>query len=443
MRVFLCWSGTSNVVALLLKEWIEHVAGGAVDAFISHQISGGENWLTTIRKELESARGAILCLNPQNVASTWMHFEAGAIASAVGNRVYPYLINLATRDLAGPLQAYQATTADVPGTVKLVGDVVGWADQTDPRLAGWQARLTALQPRIEERLASLDVTRVAEVIPSFDRLFGRLTFEEPLDECQNQNWLQRLIGVGETLNQLEGAREKVVASIPWYTLRWFDDLIIELKRYAGSMQSLVAETHYPTLDGIKYAVPKEILLPSERARKRILDIAEELRSPPRAPILPDAAEYYSMRDAERQRRLIIQAENTLRNGGIDLGFGRADRLRQSDWSFDRIVYYRAWEVLGPPPDSGDNLLLSLQQYAEKPLRSARGTDWLCTSYALWAAHYALDKAAATISDQAKGQLHWALQQIENSLQSCDSPAEAREVQDALEQVRKSPNFAKN
>lgn len=124
-RVFISWSGVrSRVMATLLSDWLQDVLQ-VVDPFMSDtDIAAGDVWFDEIGANLASSRFAIICVTPENVDSTWLHFEAGAIGMSrdEGGRssVTPYLLGLATTDLAPPLSLYQAVAADRDGTLRLV-----------------------------------------------------------------------------------------------------------------------------------------------------------------------------------------------------------------------------------------------------------------------------------------------------------------------------------
>jgi hypothetical protein len=63
-----------------------------------------------ISKELEASDFGILCLTPENVASPWMLFEAGALSKKLDlARVAPLLVGLEPADVSGPLSQLQLT----------------------------------------------------------------------------------------------------------------------------------------------------------------------------------------------------------------------------------------------------------------------------------------------------------------------------------------------
>lgn len=72
----------------------------------------------------------VLCLTPENLQSSWMSFEAGALSKAVSaSRVIPYLLGFEPRELEGPLAQFQAVRADQDGTFRLVSTLHNVGDQ--------------------------------------------------------------------------------------------------------------------------------------------------------------------------------------------------------------------------------------------------------------------------------------------------------------------------
>src|SRR5229473_2295304 len=118
MDVFISWSGKrSQRVADALHRYLPQMIN-AVDPWLSStDIEAGARWGADIAAKLEKSTVGILCLTPGNLESTWLHFEAGALAKTLENTfVCPYLFDLKPSDVKGPLAQFQAMTADEPGT---------------------------------------------------------------------------------------------------------------------------------------------------------------------------------------------------------------------------------------------------------------------------------------------------------------------------------------
>lgn len=120
--VFISWSGDkSKAVAGALRGWLPLVIQSAEPWMSAADISKGSRWEQDIAAKLEEASVGIVCLTPQNLASTWLHFEVGALSKKVGKaRVCPYLLGLQPEDVDQPLGMFQMTVADEPQTFHLV-----------------------------------------------------------------------------------------------------------------------------------------------------------------------------------------------------------------------------------------------------------------------------------------------------------------------------------
>ncbi len=120
-RVFIMWSGDrSQRVANALHAFLRVVVQGP-KYFISTGMNKGELWDNVISGELEATNIGVATLLPENIKSTWMHFEAGAVSKATAvAKVFPYLVGVSEAELAGPLSRFQATAADEGGTRDLV-----------------------------------------------------------------------------------------------------------------------------------------------------------------------------------------------------------------------------------------------------------------------------------------------------------------------------------
>ncbi|MFE4592652.1 TIR domain-containing protein [Streptomyces laurentii] len=126
MKVFLSWSGDrSRRVAETLKHWLPDVIQ-EIDPWVSSQdIAKGGRGIDEITHELATTDFGIICVTPENQASTWINFEAGSLAKEFETaHVAPFLIDMKIAELTGPLSKFQATVGDNRGDVrKLIGDL--------------------------------------------------------------------------------------------------------------------------------------------------------------------------------------------------------------------------------------------------------------------------------------------------------------------------------
>jgi len=161
MQVFISWSGErSQKLALRLEEWLKNVIQG-LEVFISSDIPVGRRWFDDIATELAKSDFCIACLTPENFRSSWMLFEAGAIAVKVGRGfACAYLLDMRVEDLERhPLSHFQMALANRTGTWKLVKSINGALPE--PRLD--EGRLK----KAFDRWWS-DLAEVLEALPNLD-----------------------------------------------------------------------------------------------------------------------------------------------------------------------------------------------------------------------------------------------------------------------------------
>lgn len=122
MKVFISWSGHKSFkVAKILKEWIPCVIPYIEPYLSSEDIDKGTRWSTDIATELEAADFGILCVTKDNLNSTWLNFEAGALSKAIEkSRVCPFLFDLRPSDISNsPILQFQMTNIDRDDIFKL------------------------------------------------------------------------------------------------------------------------------------------------------------------------------------------------------------------------------------------------------------------------------------------------------------------------------------
>src|SRR6185503_988299 len=123
MKIFLSWSGLrSRAVAEALNEWLRRVIH-ALKPFYSREIEKGAKWSHEIDSALEGIRFGIVCLTPENLNSTWIHFEAGALSKTKDALIWTLLHGLAAPDVPQPLGKFQHTIAEKPKVLRLVKSI--------------------------------------------------------------------------------------------------------------------------------------------------------------------------------------------------------------------------------------------------------------------------------------------------------------------------------
>ncbi|WP_436978992.1 TIR domain-containing protein [Streptomyces sp. enrichment culture] len=126
IKIFLSWSGErSQKTAKILWTWLPDVLQYINPWLSTLDISAGRRGVREITDELSETSFGIICVTPENQASTWINFEAGALSKQVeGSYVVPFLISMKTTDLISPLSQFQAVIGDNKDDVqKLLFDI--------------------------------------------------------------------------------------------------------------------------------------------------------------------------------------------------------------------------------------------------------------------------------------------------------------------------------
>ena len=121
-KVFISWSGhISKQVALALRDWLQDVIQDLEPWMSDRDINSGDRWLSEIGKKLSDTHFGIVCLTAHNLEKPWVLFEAGALAKSLEKgRLCPYLFEVESTELKGPLSMFQSVNADKTGTEKLI-----------------------------------------------------------------------------------------------------------------------------------------------------------------------------------------------------------------------------------------------------------------------------------------------------------------------------------
>ena len=110
MKLFISWSGEfSKRVAERLSIWIPTIIQSVEVFYSPNDIAKGENWGKRLDIALSDCGFGIICLTPENVAAPWIHFEAGALSTALNARISTVMLEVSPSNLKGPLTRYQNT----------------------------------------------------------------------------------------------------------------------------------------------------------------------------------------------------------------------------------------------------------------------------------------------------------------------------------------------
>lgn len=192
MKVFISWSGTkSQEVAKILKQWIPCVIQSVDPYFSSADIDKGARWSTDIAKELKDASFGILCVTKENLSSSWLNFEAGALSKSIEqSKVCPFLIDLKPSEINNsPILQFQMASSSKDDVWKLFTSIN--SNLGDMRLNEdvLCRSFETFWPKIDEALKS--VSSIAEVTghTKDDKIDTQAPIEEILELVRYQHKL--------------------------------------------------------------------------------------------------------------------------------------------------------------------------------------------------------------------------------------------------------------
>jgi hypothetical protein len=246
-------------------------------AVLSTEFQKGEEWFQLLRRGLDNARTGIVFLTPENADAPWIHFEAGALATAVGNRhsLFTYVYVFDPGSLTGPLSAYQSTVATKEDTHRLVLNLCGVLERELPDEVAYGAWWV----KLEEVLDNIRAPAIVELVSGFVELFERKTFNEPLPDCTNQRGLERFAAARAAHPALTAASRRVDDLGRPGGRQLYRELIAAVDGYAMAMSGfLVDEKHFEFEKNGKLDAPKGAITACELGRKRVNDPVAKLVS---------------------------------------------------------------------------------------------------------------------------------------------------------------------
>jgi hypothetical protein len=125
-KIFISWSGElSQKLAETIKDWLPQVINNS-DPFVSSEsIKKGDRWLQIIFETLEESNFGLVCLTKENLDSTWLMFESGAIAKNLSDSKVSCILfdGLNQGDVSRPLSFFQNTNFEKEDFKKLINSI--------------------------------------------------------------------------------------------------------------------------------------------------------------------------------------------------------------------------------------------------------------------------------------------------------------------------------
>lgn len=232
-NVFISWSGaTSRSVAAIMHDWLP-TAIHAADPFMSQEdIEAGARSLSEIATMLSTIRIGLICVTADNQLSTWLNYEAGALAKTVDDdtRVIPLAFDIGRGQIRNPIGQFQAKQFNEDDLKNVVRTINRALDQplTEPRLdAAFDLSWPTLNTRIEKlRTENSQQTFVEEESRSIADMLEELitaSREHSASQCFNEainyyNTNQSANRMDNPTRSYRHSNETVIRDIPSW---WF------------------------------------------------------------------------------------------------------------------------------------------------------------------------------------------------------------------------------
>lgn len=164
MKIFISWSGElSKNIAEIFRQWIPGVIQAAKPYYSPDDITKGTRWSSEISKELDASKIGIICLTKDNLESSWIMFEAGALSKNIEkSKVVPLLFGIEPSDIQGPLVQFQAakfSKSEMKKVVKMINSELGETalapDVIDSVFEMWWPKLESQIKEAEEKAKSV------------------------------------------------------------------------------------------------------------------------------------------------------------------------------------------------------------------------------------------------------------------------------------------------
>lgn len=452
-EIFISWSKERSLaLAKALRELMSQVLSDPASApagplgpgshvvTLSEDLPKGGSWFDNLAGLLENARAGVICVTPENVASPWLLFEAGALIRCdVEVALFPVLLDLPPAAMEGPLALVQATVIERdPAALKresfnLLTRVVHHVNQFR-QAPNWVAvqppspdDLTAPDPWDDFATAVLQIppASVVSIFDRFPRLFERKTFQEPFQDCADQRWLDRYAGARSARDEMERHKERIAAALPPGAELAYDRLSAAVDSYAMAIGGqLIEEREFGRDHEGRLTDAEGRLAVCERRRQAILAAYLRLRDP-LPPVFDDARVYEELTDLEERKiRLIHPLEQRLdaqrADGTLDPAAAQGWELKRaatSPWLYDRLVFY-AHGARATTSPSVDDLLAGVER--ELSLLEAR--DEPATLVGLYYALEAVEKRG--VGAPARSRLHDLLDRIDTRIADWNRPPES-------------------
>lgn len=166
-EIFLSWSKpASRTSAETFREYLPSMLSGVKPWMSSEDIAKGSSWFNAVSDQLARSRACIIFITPENLASSWLYYEAGAVGNAMKWKViFPYLLGVRPGELGGtPLGQYQVTLFEKEDTRRLIFEINKTLEVPIPETVLGSA-FDGVWSKLQRKLSKIPLTRPADPSP--------------------------------------------------------------------------------------------------------------------------------------------------------------------------------------------------------------------------------------------------------------------------------------
>jgi hypothetical protein len=404
-----------------MRTWLPKLIDG-IDLFHSEDIPKGRSWHSALVKALHDCAAGVFCVTPESLRSPWMLFEAGALVQH-GDQPTLFTYLYGVDELAGPLSHFQTTRFDREDSrrfVQAIAELVGARDETV------LTRFEETWPSFESEVVANTLVPVQQLLADFPLLFAeKKTFHEPLPDCSDKKWDDRLRRTARTHGYLSQRDIAAIFSSDPYMCGAYRDLLSALDRYDMHIGAyLLRPVDFASLTAREQAQ-------LEDARRRILDIVSTLQKQCLPPIFRESLAFETERATDVRKRQIHEIEAKMRDDP------RIQQLRLSgaglNWALDRIIYYLAAGE-GLLPEVRLNDLIAALKGEEEHARSRNLVDGLQPLY--YAAECIDEKLTEQVDELAATRLLEVMGEIELFLDDHEGRDSGGHIRRRLASIRR-------
>jgi hypothetical protein len=445
IKTFLCWSGVrSRKLAEAVADWLPGALGDRVETAMSTQIEKGAEWFEELLSSLDNASCGILCLTPEAMDSRWIHFESGLLVRALSQipdkqagasparRVFPLLYGVKSGTLAGPLASYQSTVVtEFDDVVRLLEAIYQFLPEPervglDDLRSSWRRRWSALQ----QRIADIPGVPLKEILPDFEEYFRRKTFQERMHDCLSQDWIERYNGAYDTQRELKRHVATVRLACRPFIADVYDELVAALDSYSMGLSKLVGRPESPIdAQGVLVFESPGLAIACERQRTKVRRLVSRLVDERLAPSVDEAFRFELAETFEEKKQFIHR-----KTAELDRHQAAIRNGADSDWDFDRILYY-VWQEERGEFDLSDAIYRTRLELEKVNTKNA-GWSLMPLSYSLGPLEKALSQPGAAVDAATASQVKALSTDIRAFIErtGTDSGAQVRGALTRIEQL---------